>query len=72
VDYNDLLDQKRREENSYRNGDPFVGGGMRSSSSEGFLNSHQSHQAGGRFDDSFNLGREMNELQGTVIQSFSR
>ncbi len=46
MDYDDVLQQKRREENSYRNGDAFVGGGgggggMRGSTSEGAL-------AGGR------------------------
>ena len=47
-----------------RNGDPFVGG-MKGSSSEGYLN-----RVGSNMDDSFNLGAGMAELTGTVSTAF--
>ncbi len=64
MDYEDMLNQKRQEENSYRSGDPFGGnngggGNLRNSNSEGYL-------ASNAFDDSFSLGNGLSELSGAV------
>ncbi len=60
MDYGDVLDQKRREENSYRNGDPFVMSGKGGGGGGG------GRGGPGNLEDSFNLGNGLSELSGAV------